>query len=211
MNFIDLHTHSMLSCGVDTQKRMLFHAKMLGVELGLCDGRSDGKRGEYLSGIEIEAKSKNELKNGLANSSGFDYVIVHGGDEDINRLAVSDKRVDILAHPERGRKDAGVDPFIARQAQKNNVAIELNLRNLIFTRGNYRVNVIKNIKRQLLLSRKYGFDIIVTSGAMSRLELRSGDGVSQLIKLLGFDESETGTAMTTAPKSILDRKKEGVI
>ncbi|MEE8402167.1 MAG: RNase P subunit p30 family protein [Candidatus Hydrothermarchaeaceae archaeon] len=211
MNFIDLHTHSMLSCGVDTQKRMLFHAKMLGVELGLCDGCSASKRGKYLSGIEIRASDKSELKNGLANSSGFDYVIVHGGNEHINRLAASDKRVDVLAHPERGRKDAGVDTFIARQAQKNNVAIELNLRNLIFTRGNHRVNVIKNIKRQLLLSRKYRFDIIVTSGARSRLELRSGDGVSQLLKLLGFDESEAEAGMTTVPKSILERKKEGVI
>jgi RNase P/RNase MRP subunit p30 len=60
-----------------------------------------------------------------------------------------------------------------------------------------------------MLSRKYGFDIIVTSGARSRLELRSSDGVSQLLKLLGFDESEAGAAMMTVPKAILEKKNFG--
>jgi ribonuclease P/MRP protein subunit RPP1 len=186
---------------------MLFHAKKLGVELGLCDG----KKCEQLSGIEIKATNKNELKNALANSRDFDYVVVCGGDEHINRLAVSDKRVDILAHPERGRKDSGVDPFVARQAKKNNVAIEINLRNLILAKGNQRVNALKNVARNLMLSRKYGFDIIVTSGAKSRLELRSNDAVSQMLKLLGFEQSEVEAAMVTVPRGILDNKLEGVI
>lgn len=207
MKFMDLHAHSILSCGVDTRNRMLFHAKRLGVELGLCDG----KKGECLSGIEIKASNKSELKNGLAKSRDFDYVVVNGGDEHINRLAASDERVDVLAHPERGRKDSGVDPFVARQAKKNNVAIEINLENLISTRGNHRVNAVKNVKRNLMLSRKYGFDIIVTSGARSRLELRSGDGVSQMLKLLGFEESEAEAAMVTVPKGILENKFEGVL
>ncbi|MEE9474091.1 MAG: RNase P subunit p30 family protein [Candidatus Hydrothermarchaeaceae archaeon] len=220
MKFIDLHAHSMLSYGVDTQKRMVFHAQRLGVELGLCDGKRcdrpmDVRIAELQGcpqGIEIKASNKNELKNRLANSKDFDYVIVHGGDEHINRLAVSDKRVDILAHPERGRRDSGVDPFIARQAKKNNVSIEVNLRNLIFTRGNHRVNALKNVKRHLMLSRKYGSGIIVTSGARSRLELRSGEGVSQLLKLLGFNETEREAAMVAVPRSILEKKNfEGVI
>lgn len=205
MKFIDLHAHSILSGGVDTQKRMLFHARKLGVELGFCDG----KQQEGLSGIEIVASIKKDLKSGLSKSSGFDYVVVHGGNEHINRLAVSDKRVDILAHPEMGRKDSGVDSFIARQAKKNNVAIEVNLRNLIFAGGKHRVNALKNVGRNLTLSRKYGFDFVVASGARSRLELRSGDGVSQLLKLLGFDKAETEAAMLTVPKGII--KNEGVI
>lgn len=208
MKFVDLHAHSILSCGVDTRERMLFHAKILGLELGLCDG----KRGEYPSGIEIEATAKNEFKNRIANSKIFDYVIVHGGNEHINRLAVSDMRVDILAHPEMGRKDSGVDSFVARQAKKNDVSIEVNLRNLVFAKRNHRINALKNIKRQLMLSRKYGFDIIVTSGARSRLELRSSDGVFSLLKLIGFSESEAEAAMVTVPRGIIEKEIfEGVI
>ena len=207
MEFIDLHAHSILSCGVDTQNRMLFNAKKLGVELGLCDGA----KGEYHTGIEIKAKSKSELKNALTKSRDFDYVVIHGGDEHINRLVVSDRRVDILAPPEMGRKDLGVDPFVAKQAKKNGVAIEVNLRNLILTQGNHRINALKNVARNLKLSRKYGFDIIVTSGAKSRFELRSGDGVFQLLKLLGFEEAEAEAAMISVPRGILKNKFGGVL
>lgn len=207
MKFIDLHAHSILSCGVDTQARMLFDAKKLGVELGFCDG----VEGEYHAGIEISAKNKSELKSSLSNSREFDYVVVNGGDEHINRLATSDKRVDILAHPDAGRKDPGIDPFVAKQAHKNGVAIEVNLRNLILATGSRRVNALKNIARTLKLSRKYGFDIIVTSGAKSRLELRGGDGVFQLLRLLGFEEVEAEAAMTLVPRRALENKFRGVL
>lgn len=202
MKFIDLHAHSILSCGVDTQARMLFNAKKLGVEIGLCDG----VEGEYHAGIEISAKNKSELKNALGNSHEFDYVVINGGNEHTNRLATGDKRVDILAHPDAGRKDPGVDSFVAKQAHKNGVAIEVNLRNLILATGSRRANALKNIARTLKLSRKYGFDIIVTSGAKSRLELRSGDGVLQILKLLGFEESEAEAAMISVPRGILKNK-----
>jgi ribonuclease P/MRP protein subunit RPP1 len=207
MKFIDLHAHSILSCGVDTQARMLFNAKKLGVELGLCDG----VKSECNSGIEIRAKNKSELKSSLSNPRNFDYVVINGGDEHINRLATSDNRVDILAHPDAGRKDPGVDSFVAKQAHKNGVAIEFNLRNLILTTGSRRVNALKNVARTLKLSRKYGFDIIVTSGAKSRFELRSGDGVFQLLKLLGFEKSEAEAAMVSVPQKILDNKFRGAL
>ncbi len=202
MKFIDLHVHSILSCGVDTRDRMLFHAKKLDVELGLCDGiRENG-----LTGVEIGGKNKNEFKNALAKSGDFDYVVVCGGDEHMNRLAVNDERVDVLAHPERGRKDSGVDPFVAKQAQKNNVAIELNLSKLMIVKGNMRINALKNVERNLMLSRKYGFDIVVTSGARSRLELRSADAVLQMLLLLGFEKAEAEDAMVGVPKGIIDSK-----
>lgn len=207
MKFTDLHAHSIISCGVDTQSRMISHAKSLGVELGLCDN----EKSEHLSGFEIKASSKSELKNSIGRGRDFDYVVVCGGDEHMNRLAVGDERVDILAHPEQGRKDSGIDPFVAKQASENGVAIEVNLRKLILTGANHRVNALKNVERNLMLSRKYGFDIIVTSGAKSRLELRSSDGVLQILKLLGFEESEAKAAMVGVPKGILKKKLEGVI
>jgi ribonuclease P/MRP protein subunit RPP1 len=179
---------------------MSFHAKILGIELGFCDN----KKGEHLSGYEIEARNKSEFKNSFSRTQNFDYVVVCGGDEHINRVAVSDGRVDILAHPERGRKDSGIDSFVAKQAAINGVAIEMNLQSLLLGGGNGRINALKNVERTLMLSRKYGFDIIVTSGAMSRLELRSSDAVSNILKLLGFSESESEAAMVNVPKGILE-------
>jgi ribonuclease P/MRP protein subunit RPP1 len=184
---------------VDSPSRLLHQAEELGIEIGICDGKAY----ECPSGVEIEAKSKQELRKSLEKFEGLDYIIVHGGEEKVNRLAVSDSRVDILAHPSLKRRDFGVDPFVARQASKNGIAIEVNLSDLISSRRSARVYAIKNIKRNLMLSRKYGFDILATTGGRSRFELRSADVVSEILALLGFNEDETLRAMEEVPERII--------
>jgi len=201
MKFIDLHVHSNLSLGRDSPAEMLEHAKKLGIEIGLCNG----KRGEYISGVEIRAGLE-DFKNSLSKAS-LDYTIVHGGDYDINRLAASSSRVDILAHPDLGRKDSGLDAVLARKAAENSVAIEVNLGSIIKSGGSSRAHALKNIRRNLMLSRKYKFDLVAASGAKSRLELRSADGVSELLKLIGFTEEEALSAMRKIPEKILNRRR----
>ncbi|MBI5253980.1 MAG: hypothetical protein HY930_06275 [Euryarchaeota archaeon] len=136
------------------------------------------------------------------------YVIVHGGDYDINRLAVSSSRVDILAHPDLGRKDSGIDAVLARKAAENNVAIEVNLGSIIRSRGVSRVNALKNIRRNLMLSRKYKFELVAASGAKSRLELRDANGVFELLRVIGFSEEEALSAVHGVAYKILNRRRE---
>jgi ribonuclease P/MRP protein subunit RPP1 len=191
VKFIDLHVHSVFSHGVDTPSRLLVEAKKLRIGIGLCDGRAY----EHLSGIEINFRNKKELRNAIKKFENLDYIIVHGGLEKTNRLAVSDSRIDILAHPDQGRRDSGIDAFIARKASENDVAIEVNLSRLFSSRRIYRVYALMNIKRNLFLSRKYGFDIVVTSGARSRYELRKADVVCEILKSIGFENQEISRAM----------------
>jgi RNase P/RNase MRP subunit p30 len=197
MRFIDLHVHSNLSTGVDPPEKMLEHAKALKVELGLCDGI----RGSYPSGTEILPKGKRDLNFKLRER--LDYVVVCGGDYRVNRLAVANPGVDILAHPDLGRRDSGVDAVVARAAGENKVAIEVNLGRIINSSGSARVHVLKNIRRSLMLARKYGFPLIASSGAESFLELRGAEGVYHLLRLLGFEEEEAINAMVTVPEQIL--------
>lgn len=205
MKFIDLHVHSNFSSGKNTPAEILEHAKKLGIEIGLCDG----KRGEHISGSEIHAGSKGDFQKALSKAANeTDYVIVHGGDYDINRLAVSDKKVDVLAHPELGRKDSGIDAVLARKAAENKVAVEVNLGSIIRSRGGSRVHALKNIRRNLMLSRKYKFDLIAASGAKSKLELRDASGVFELLKLIGFTEEEAVGAIEENPEKVLNRRKE---
>lgn len=204
MKFIDLHVHSSLSSGKDAPEEMLEHAKKLGIEIGFCDG----KRGEYISGSEIHVGGKEDFKKALSKAANLGYVIVHGGDYNINRLAVSGSRVDILAHSDLGRKDSGIDAVLARKAAENNVAIEVNLGSIIRSRGVSRVNALKNIRRNLMLSRKYKFELVAASGAKSRLELRDANGVFELLRVIGFSEEEAlGTVHGVAYK-ILNRRRE---
>jgi ribonuclease P/MRP protein subunit RPP1 len=197
MKFLDLHVHSSLSTGRDTPEKMVRQAKALGSDIGLCDG----VKGDYPSGIEIHARGKKELKAKLGQK--FDYTLVRGGDYNINRLAVADKRVDILAHPDLGRRDSGVDSVIARAAGENKVAIEVNLGRVINSWGLNRVYVIRNIRRNLILARKYSVPLVATTGAKSFIELRGCEGVHHLLRLMGFEEEEIIDAMYEVPVKIL--------
>lgn len=197
MNFLDLHVHSSISTGRDAPEKMLEQAKALGADIGLCDG----VKGDYPSGIEIHANGKKDLKAKLEKR--LDYTLVHGGDYNINRLAVADKRVDVLAHPDLGRRDSGVDSVIARAAGENKIAIEVNLGRVINSWGFSRVYLIRNIRRNLKLARKYKVPLVATTGAKSFIELRGGDGVHHLLRLIGFEEEEVAEAMYAVPNKIL--------
>lgn len=202
MRFIDLHVHSNLSTGLDPPEKMLEHAKALKVELGLCDG----VRGSYPSGVEIHPSGKRDLNVKLREK--LDYAVVYGGDYKMNRLAVMNPWVDILAHPDLDRRDPGIDTVIARAAGENRVAIEVNLGRIINSWGARRAYILKNLRRTLMLARKYGSPLIASSSAESWLELRGGDGVYHLLRLLGFEEEEAGEAMVTVPEQILKGELE---
>ncbi len=197
MKFLDIHVHSSLSTGRDAPEKMLEQAKALGADIALCDG----VKGDYPSGMEIHAKGKKDLKAKLGKR--LDYTLVHGGDYNINRLAVADKRVDILAHPDLGRRDSGMDSVIARAAGINKVAIEVNLGRVITSWGLNRVYVIRNVRRNLMLARRYKVPLVATTGAKSFIELRGGDGVHHLLRLMGFGEEEAIDAMYVVPSKIL--------
>jgi RNase P/RNase MRP subunit p30 len=206
--FIDLHVHSIFSKGVDTPMRLAFHARELGVEIGLCDSHKFDREiltGSLVaSGYELTAKTKRDFKEELRSlRNEWDYVVVPGGEDIINRLAVGDNRVDVLLHPDLGRKDNGIDTFIAREARKNEVAIGVNLGGLIAAKGGYRINLCKNIQRNLELSRKYGFSLIACTGARSRYDLRTGECMFGLLVRLGFTEEEVVEALYEVPKMIL--------
>jgi ribonuclease P/MRP protein subunit RPP1 len=198
MRFIDLHVHSNLSDGFDSPEKMLGHAKNLKTILGLCDGiRGEG----YPSGIEVLPVSRRDLKQKLRKK--LDYAVVAGGNYKVNRLAVAEPEVDILAHPDLGRRDAGVDAVVARAAGENKVAIEINLGRIINSSGVGRVHLLRNMKKILMLSRKYGTPLVASTEAKSWLELRGGDGIYQLLKTIGFQKEEAVEAMVDVPEQII--------
>jgi ribonuclease P/MRP protein subunit RPP1 len=203
MKFIDLHVHSLHSSGVDTPSRLYHHAKELDIQIGICDGI----RHEGFSGTEIHARTKKDLITKLKNDD-LDYCIVHGGDYKINRLAASDGRVDVIAHPEISRNGSGIDAVVAKMAAENGVAIEINLKNIIASWGPHRVNLIKHVKNNLMLKRKYGFDLILTTGAKSRYDLRAGDGVCEFLKVIGLTDDEIRESMAGVPAKLIKNRGE---
>ena len=61
-------------------------------------------------------------------------IIVHGGDEAINRSACEDDRIDILMHPQDS-KTSGINHILAKLAADKNIAIGFDLSPIISNKG----------------------------------------------------------------------------
>ena len=114
------------------------------------------KNPEAYETLILEAENWGELKNKLRdNREEYDILVFKGGNEKLNRDAVSDQRLDVLLHPERNRKDSGMDSVVARKAAENNVAIGFDLKQLL-AKPKKQVHVLSHWRKNLMLCEKHG-------------------------------------------------------
>lgn len=155
--------------------------------------------------LEVSCKNPEELKKKVQKSrKKADIVMVKGGDTRINRAACEDRNVDILSQPYRNRRDSGMNHVLARKAAENNVAIEINLSGFLKTNLRYRHRVISQFRHVMDLKRKYGFSVIITSGARSTFDLRNPRDIFALSNCFGMSENESFEALSTVPQQVID-------
>ena len=80
---------------------------------------------------KLEAKDWGDLKKKIRkNREKYDILIFKGGDHELNRKAFSEPKIDIVLHPEKGRKDSGMNHIDAQKGAENRVAIGFTLKQL---------------------------------------------------------------------------------
>ncbi len=152
--------------------------------------------------VFLEADGWGELKQKInERRDRADVLVFLGGDEELNRKAAGDTRVDVLLHPEKGRKDSGINHVIAKEAAENRVAIGFDLQQLI-TGKKQRTHVLRHWRRNLRLCEKYDAPFVLTSGAEEKLDLRAPRDLASIIESLGFDGKK---AVSDFPGKILER------
>ncbi|MFB6292371.1 MAG: RNase P subunit p30 family protein [Candidatus Nanohaloarchaea archaeon] len=155
--------------------------------------------------VFLEADEWGELKRKIGEArSDADVLVFRGGDEELNRKAAGDSRIDILLHPERGRKDSGIDHVVAEKAAENRVAIGFDLQRLR-TGQKKQSHVLKHWRRNLKLCDKYDTPYIVTSGARDRFDLKAPRDLAAVIGSLGYKGSK---GVSKYPEQILTRAEE---
>ena len=164
---------------------------------------------EVFRGIEIVSNNPSKL-HGLIGKyrKNVDVLVVHGGDENINRAAVENRNVDILAHPQTP-KDSGLNHVLAKSASENNVAIEFNLDVIFKGRGGRRVHALSHFRKNVEIARKFDVPMILTSNAPSYFDLRAPREMMALAGLFGMDKNEAITAISTVPAGIIARNRPG--
>lgn len=223
MKFFDLHVHSAFSEGESTIEQIAQRAKELGYS-GICfseyyEGRArlEKLKAEIAKALEkvnieiflgFEARNLRELRQLADMRRMFDVLLAHGGDLDMNRAAVETKEVDILTHPEHGRYDCGMNHVMAKLAKENEVAIEINLREILTSTKKTRSRVLANMRDNIELAKKYKMHVILCSGAISHWDLKDPLCMSSMAEQLGLPLKNAKESVSKIPEKIVERAKE---
>jgi len=97
-----------------------------------------------------------------------------------------------------------------KAAAKNNVAIEINFREILTTTKKTRSKILHNIQSNVKLAKKYHTPIILCSGAISHFELRDPQAMISMAVQLGLSLNEAKVAISKVPESIIRLTKERI-
>jgi len=119
----------------------------------------------------IDTESKEELRRQISSAhSRGKVIIVMGGDDEINRIAVDDKRVSILLSPERKRRkdfmhvrNSGLNHVLCDLASKNDVSIGIDYSDFKKMRGKEAAERLGRIMQNVELCRKSNSPVILAS------------------------------------------------
>lgn len=128
----------------------------------------------FIDGKEIlllKAGNKDELRREISRAhSKKQKIVVMGSDDEMNRIAVSDKRVSMLLSPEAARRrdfmhyrDSGLNHVLCNLAKENGVAIGISFSGIRSLKGIQRAEAIGRIMQNVELCRKYGAKIVLAS------------------------------------------------
>ncbi|HPU37868.1 MAG TPA: RNase P subunit p30 family protein, partial [Methanothermobacter sp.] len=107
-----------------------------------------------------------------------------------------------------GRRDPGINHILARAAAENNVAIELNTKDIINSYLKVRAKLFEYLRDIIKLQEKFKFPIIIASGATTTYDLRTPRDLIALFKCINIKEKKIREALSTIPESILEFNKE---
>lgn len=140
---------------------------------------------DVVTGVEVRADDPSRASGYVGNHrQEQELVLVHGGDPEINRFAVEQAAVDVLAHPMAG--DGDVNDVLAKAAAANGVRLEVSLRPVLRDSGGNRVRAIADLRKLRELVEQFDVPYVVSGDARSHLELRAPRELIALGEVLGL-------------------------
>ncbi|MBS3054652.1 MAG: hypothetical protein J4431_03895 [Candidatus Aenigmarchaeota archaeon] len=222
MDYYDLHTYSSLTTGENTTDEMIAMARKLGLRGIGVEGLREKPATEMdmVSCYIIEAKNPQQLmEEARRYRDSYEVLMVSGGDYEVNRAACENAMIDVLCHPGKGRKDSGLDHVCVKAAKENNVAIEINFREILENYRKRRVRILEGIRRNVLLCRKFGAPVVTFSGAATKWGMRAGRELAAVAAMVGMELPDAIASASTVPQQIVmgnrqrlsGKKWEGVV
>ncbi len=140
---------------------------------------------DVVEGIEVRADTPEQASGSVGNyRSSTTILAVHGGTNEMNRFAVENKKVDVLAHPMAGSGD--INHVLVKAALENGVRIEFNLGAVLRESGGRRVRTIQSLRKLREIVDYYDAPYVVSADPRSHLEVRGPRELRALGEELGI-------------------------
>ena len=157
--------------------------------------------------LEIKSTNINEIRKAVNKFRNNALCIsVIGGDLKVNRAVLENVKIDVLSRPYLKRYDSGLNHILAKEALKNNVAIELCFEDILKSYLAPRAKIISNFRDIYTLYRKFDFPLILSSRAESIFDVKTTQDFVSVFKQTGLSEDEIISAFKTS-KDILEFNK----
>lgn len=141
---------------------------------------------DVVPGVEIKAAEPGRASGFVSSHREHQRIVaVHGGTTTINRFAVEQPQVDVLAHPMAGEGD--FNHVMAKAAKRNGVRIEFNLRPVLQDAGGTRVSALRDIRKLREIVDYYETPYVVSADPRSHLELRAPRELCAVGAAVGFE------------------------
>ncbi|TRZ67690.1 MAG: hypothetical protein D4Q77_02600 [Methanothrix sp.] len=212
MSYYECNVRS-LPEGSDSPSRLALVARRLGYSgLIICNRSTNGPlfgadaaekidNIDVARGVELVASNPRALHSRTAAlRARFDFLVVCGGPEKIDRAACEDPKVDLLLRPQERAKRLGI--AAARAARDNQVATGIDLGHMIHLRGGARTRWAETVHQDLKLIRKFDLGLMITAGPRSHLDLRAPRELIALAGMVGLEDYEAKEALCL-PETIL--------
>ncbi len=144
---------------------------------------------DVVDGLEIRADNPSQASGHVGNfRPKTTMLLFHGGTAKLNRFAVEEERIDVLAHPMRGRGD--FNHVLAKAAAEHGVRVEFNLSRILRADGGPRVQAIQDLRKLRELVVQYDAPFVVSGDPSSHLHLRGPRELKAVGEVIGFSPEQ---------------------
>lgn len=141
---------------------------------------------DVVPAIEVVAEEPSSASGAVGNfRPDYPLVLVRGGTDALNRFAVEQERVDVLAAPLSG--EGGFNHVLAKAAATHGTRVEFDLGPALRASGGRRVRALKGLRKLREIVGYYDAPYVVSARPTSHLHVRSPRELVALGGELGFD------------------------
>jgi ribonuclease P/MRP protein subunit RPP1 len=183
--------------GNTSVRRMVLETRELGFDSIVAIGQTGWETEGFsvIGGTLIrEPQVKAVINAARANSPGKGLLVVNAGNNGFNRAIIQIKGVHVIRHLHKTEKNS-FDHIIARMSAENHIAIDIDLRPLVMSRGVWRQKTIQRYSDIIGLCDRFEFPLTLSSNARSVVELKSVREMVNLASLVGITEPDASTAL----------------